>query len=368
MKRKTRRILLVIVGLIAILIGYGLYNFNTDKNKLLSLKSDASAGNLYTTFKVMDTIQFQNPLMKIAYIKWKSKMISRFKSNDKLIEHITEDDVVNTICDIYRNYWKQELLKPDKKRTDIELYEKLSKYLVENNLTKLTPDSLQRVIKNDEELTRVLESRGFQSKFMFRNGIQDLFIWKDETIKSYNVSLPKEKIPTKVVFINNYILNGFTDFATFGSSTVGGWVSSDEQKLFCNQNEYDTNSEKFKISYLKHESLHFSDLKNYKELSSADLEYRAKLVELMYCSKISIYDRIAEFVNNSNKSQRDFSHPYANYQIIHNLSKQLFDSDFEYDIEKWKEITTEKLNEKAKLLYEINEAILEGEPNKKEII
>ena len=128
MKRKTRRILLAIVGLITILIGYGLYNFDTDKNKLLTLKSDASTGDLYTTFKVIDTIQFQNPLIKIAYTKWKSKMISRFKSNAKLIENKTEDDVVNTICDIYRNYWKQELLKPDEKRTDIELYEKLSKY------------------------------------------------------------------------------------------------------------------------------------------------------------------------------------------------------------------------------------------------
>ncbi len=53
-------------------------------------------------------------------------------------------------------------------------------------------------------------------------------------------------------------------------------------------------SEKYEVSYLKHESLHFTDMNDYPNLSSADLEYRSKVIELIYCTEKTIYDKMIQ--------------------------------------------------------------------------
>jgi hypothetical protein len=157
------------------------------------------------------------------------------------------------------------------------------------------------------------------------------------------VILPKDTVKTTVVFIESYHINGYDEFATFGDSQVGGWAIKESATLYCNKGTYDLNSEKFKVSYLKHESLHFTDLNNYPNLSSTDLEYRSKVIELMYCTEGTIYDRISEFVSGANKADRKNSHPYANYILIQNLSKLIFNSDFNSDINQWKKYRLIKL-------------------------
>jgi hypothetical protein len=82
---------------------------------------------------------------------------------------------------------------------------------------------------------------------------------------------------------------------------VGGWAIKEDANLYCNKGDYDLNSEHFKVSYLKHETIHFTDLNEYPQLSSADLEYRAKLIELMYCTQETIYDRVTQFVDSNLK-------------------------------------------------------------------
>ncbi len=149
---------------------------------------------------------------------------------------------------------------------------------------------------------------------------------------------------------------------------MGGWATKDSTKLYCNKGTYDLNSEKFKVSYLKHESLHFTDLNNYPNLSSADLEYRSKVIELMYCTEETIYDRISEFMSGANKADRKNSHQYANYILIENMSKLIFNSDFTTDINLWKKVSVDKINKAASSLYELNENILRKDNSLNEII
>ena len=188
--------------------------------------------------------------------------------------------------------------------------------------------------------------------------VLELFIWNKESAKKYEVILPKDTIKTTVVFIESYHINGYDEFATFGDSQVGGWAIKESATLYCNKGTYDLDSEKFEVSYLKHESLHFTDLNNYPNLSAADLEYRSKVIELMYCSEGTIYDRISEFVSGANKANRDNSHPYANYILIQKLSKLIFNSDFNSNINQWKKVPVEKINKAASSLYETSENIL----------
>lgn len=369
-KKKTRNILIIVISILITLFFFGRHNFEHDRQSFREIIVSAANGDVKKAF---DTIEerkhFSNPIVNFIYHTWKKKMHARFISKEEVFENTSGNKIVNDISNIYREYWRVELLKPKpESRTDSTLYNNITDYIISNKLTKLSKDSLRKKIKDDSLLKEIIEKEGFKVDFKFRNGFQEIFIWNKESTKKYEVILPKDTVKTTVVFIESYHINGYDEFATFGDSQVGGWAIKESAKLYCNKGTYDLNSEIFEVSYLKHESLHFTDLNNYPNLSSADLEYRSKVIELMYCTKGTIYDRISEFVSGANKADRKNSHPYANYVLIENLSKLLFNSEFNSDINQWKKISVDKINNAAKSLYKSSENILRKDNNLKEII
>ncbi len=193
-------------------------------------------------------------------------------------------------------------------------------------------------------------------------------IWDKQSQSKYTVQLPEAKIDINVIFIENYVLRGASDYATFGYSQIGGWASNNDSSLFCNKGTYKLNSEKFQYSYLKHESMHFLDIKNYPNLEPADLEYRAKLIELIYCTEKSIYKRLDEFIMRASNESREDAHPFANYHLICQLSKKLFNNEFEADISKWKSLTPEEINKASHELFQNGTELLKANPNLNRII
>jgi hypothetical protein len=348
MKKRTRNIIIAVLIIISC-ITYGAYNFNEDRQSLNQIMTFSTNGDVHLTLDAMDSIgSFSNPLINLWYKDLKKKYRRRFIEMDEIILPGTENKVVHDIISIYRNYWRTELLKENNSdKTDSILYEELSGYLIENNLSEISIDSLSRNITNKKELRNVIEQLGVNCRFFYLNGFQDFLIWDKQREEDYLIELPYDTLSISVVFIENYILRGHADFATFGYAQIGGWTSLTDSKLFCNEGEYDITSEQFKVSYLKHEANHFLDKKNYPNLSSTDLEYRSKLIELIYC-ETTIYDKVQEFIHGASSENRNYSHPYANYCIIRDLSKILFDSDFEKDITIWKSATAEEINKAAK--------------------
>lgn len=370
MKKKIRNIILIIIGTLAFLFFLGKYNFENDKLALLQMKSLAANGDILAVINLMEeNPNFTNIPINFAYKKWKKTFESRFITNDEIIENTSRNKTINDISTIYRTYWRTQLLKPiSENKTDTTLYHNLMNYLLSNKLTNLSRDSLSKTIKNDSKLKKIIEGEGFKVEFKFINGIQELYIWDKESIKNYKVILPKDTVETKVVFIEGYHINGSNHYATIGSSQVGGWAVKESATLYCNRNVYDLSSEKFEVSYLKHESLHFTDLNEYPNLSSSDLEYRSKVIELIYCTEETAYDRIAEFISDANNSDRNYSHPYANYILIENLSKLLFNSEFESDIKLWHKISITEINNAASLLYNLSEEVLQKDSSLTEVI
>jgi len=373
MKKRTKNIIFIIIGIIFLLLLfraiYGNFNFEKDKQKFTELISKAGNGNVVNVLDELKELEnLKNPIINWKYQSWKKKMHTRFVSKNEIIENSSGNKVINDISNIYRAYWRTELLnKNPKNRTDTELYIALTNYIISNHLTSLSKDSLSKNIKDDSELKKIIEAQGFQADFKFRNGFQELFIWNNETIKDYEVTLPKDTINTKVIFIKEFHLTGYDHYATCGNTQVGGWAIKESATLFCNSG-YDLSSEKFKVSYLKHESLHFTDLNEYPNLSSADLEYRAKVIEFMYCTEETIYDRVSEFITGANNSDRSYSHPYANYILINNLSKLLFNSEYESDLNKWSQISVEEINRAATALYNDSENTLQKDKKVAKII
>ena len=374
MKKKTRNAILILIGVLVALFAfrtiYRNYNFEKDNQFLLELKSKAGAGEVTSVLDKMEEIEsLSNPIINSEYQKWKKKMYASFVSKNEKIENTSGYKIINDISTIYRNYWRTELLKENpENRTDTLLYSLITDYLVSNHLTKLTKDSLFKTIKNDSELKRIIEGEGFKADFKYRNGFQEVFIWDKETIDTYEVTLPKDTINATVVFIENYHLNGYDNYASMGSSQVGGWALKESATLYCNKSDYDLTSEKFKVSYLKHESSHFTDLNEYPNLSSVDLEYRAKIIELMYCTEKTMYEIILQFLNGANSADRNHSHPYANFILIKNLSKSLFNLEYESDYTNWKKTPVEDINNAAASLYKKSEERLQNNNSLTKII
>lgn len=349
---------------------YGSHNFGNDRQSFREIVSLAGVGDVSTAFiKMEERKSFSNPIVNIIYQRWKKKMDARFVSKEEVFENTSGNKIVNDISNIYREYWRVELMKTlPERRTDSTLYNNITDYVLSNKLTRLSKDRLRKNIKDDSVLKEIIEKEGFKVDFKFRNGFQEIFIWNKESTNKYDVILPKHAVKTTVVFIESYHINGYDEFATFGDSQVGGWAIKESATLYCNKGTYDLNSETFEVSYLKHESLHFTDLNNYPNLSAADLEYRSKVIELIYCTEGTIYDRISEFVSGANKANRVNSHPYANYILIQNLSKLIFNSDFNSDINQWKKVSVDKINKAASSLYESSENILRKDNSLNEII
>ena len=150
--------------------------------------------------------------------------------------------------------------------------------------------------------------------------------------------------------MDNFITLGWEEYATLGIYYPGGWAKTDA--LYCVQKAYDLNSESFLISYLAHESRHFADYKLFPKLTSADLEYRAKLTELSMAKK-TLYELIEFFINNANYDS-DNGHSIANFCVIRDLSKSIFGVEFEKGISKWKTVNRNRINKTAYKILQAN--------------
>lgn len=196
-----------------------------------------------------------------------------------------------------------------------------------------------------------LKDKGYHANDLGRTGfLYDLIIWKDVTEKIYDVALIEGSVRVKVNFIDKFVSLGWLGYARLGRGP-GGWATTEE--LFCVSELYpDLDSETFLVSYLKHEGQHFLDYKNFPDIPSKDMEYRAKLLEVAFLDERLMY-LINSFIDGG-KYDITNSHPYANYCIIRDLSEILFNTHYERNMEKWKVLDVDEIHEAAKELYKRN--------------
>ena len=109
------------------------------------------------------------------------------------------------------------------------------------------------------------------------------------------------------------------DYLTFGRFGTGGWASPDGT-INCIEQAYDFESERFLVSLLKHEAQHTVDMKQFPGITPAELEYRAKLVELHYASDLGL---LQKFLSEANESRANDSHAIASAR----LKREFADTD-----------------------------------------
>lgn len=258
------------------------------------------------------------------------------------------------LLSIYLPYWRASLEDTAAKNTT-KLFKGLTdllsaRYPLKNN-GKIWPEDTI-----DLYLTKYLTSRGFYSTGLNKVGrLYDMQVWKTQKDTVYEFTIQQETLKVPVIFMTDFLTLGWEQYASLGKYYPGGW--SKPEGLYCVRQAYDLKSDLFLIEFLAHEGRHYQDQKLFPKLKGADLEYRAKLVELSLSKKL-LFELIQYFINESNHQDYQNSHPFADYCMIRDLSRILFKVEFEKDMTKWNSISVSEINKAAEDLLTENTAEL----------
>ena len=170
-----------------------------------------------------------------------------------------------------------------------------------------------------ERVDAAFRARGFHFLGGRTSGYWGPYIWRDEEVKRYTVELPGGEREYAVKFLNGFVMKSWLDYISFGEAGTGGWSDGDGL-ICCVRDAYDLDGESFRVSLLKHEAQHAADLETYRGISSEDLEYRAKLVELIYSRERDLLER---FAGEADTSRAGNGHGIAACRLLEGVERLL---------------------------------------------
>ena len=162
-----------------------------------------------------------------------------------------------------------------------------------------------------ERLRALFEAEGYHALFGKTQGYYGPYIWRETVPTVYQVQLPDGTAEYTVNLLKGFVFRGWMDYLTFGRYGTGGWASPDGT-INCVERAYDLESERFQVSLLKHEAQHTVDMKRFPGITPAELEYRAKLVELHFSGDPGL---LQKFLSEADESKPDDSHAVASARI-----------------------------------------------------
>ena len=168
-------------------------------------------------------------------------------------------------------------------------------------------------------LQSAFEAKGYHALFGKTQGYYGPYVWKDTVPTVYSVELPGGTAEYTVNILRGFVFRSWMDYLTFGRFGTGGWASPDGT-INCIEQAYDFESERFLISLLKHEAQHTVDMKQFPGITPAELEYRAKLVELHYSGDLGL---LQKFLSAADESRASDAHALASAR----LKREFADTD-----------------------------------------
>ena len=171
------------------------------------------------------------------------------------------------------------------------------------------PDAEEALLT--ERLQAVFEAEGYHALFGKTQGYYGPYVWRETVPTAYQVELPNGTAEYTVNILKGFVFRSWMDYLTFGRFGTGGWASPDGT-INCIEQAYDFESERFLVSLLKHEAQHTVDMKQFPGITPAELEYRAKLVELHYSGNLGL---LQKFLPEADESRTGDSHAMASARI-----------------------------------------------------
>ena len=162
-----------------------------------------------------------------------------------------------------------------------------------------------------QRLCAVFEQNGYHALFGKTQGFYGPYVWKDTVPAVYSVELPEGTAQYTVNILGGFVFRSWMDYLTFGRFGTRGWASEDGT-INCIEQANDFESDRFLVSLLKHEAQHTVDMKQFPGITPAELEYRAKLVELHYSGDLGL---LRKFLSEADESRANDSHAIASARL-----------------------------------------------------
>lgn len=240
---------------------------------------------------------------------------------------------------LYRTYWTGVMLRSvPAQQGERTLATALAKKLDHATADMATLEPL---------LQAQLESHGYHALFGVTTPLREFMLWRKQTDETYDIDLPGGHEPVHVTMMDDFASLGWLGYAVCDYHHTGGWAT--QERLFAVRSAYDLDSEDFKVSYLAHEGQHFADYRRFPGLGQADLEYRAKLVEIAK-ARTTLYALLDAFGANGSED-REQPHPWADHQVVTRLAVKLL-GGAPPSPEAWQRVAPEKINATAAELLE----------------
>ncbi len=254
----------------------------------------------------------------IAYLKQFPDKENLYKSFINRFERgqfdTFEDDLVNNILKAYQSYYRDAFyLRLDKRQAEAALRDQLTEILGIKD-----PMSLEFLER--DKLAKVFADKHLHFMGGRTDGYYGPYVWKSTEITTYEVELPDGIETYTVKLLDGFISKSWLDYISYGELGTGGWTDSDGV-ICCIRQGYDFDSEDFRVSLLKHEAQHARDIRQNGAMSSEDLEYRAKLVELIYSTERNL---LPHFIREAEGANAESSgHGSASRRLLEGLNRKL---------------------------------------------
>ena len=268
--------------------------------------------------------------------------------NDGLDLARIESPSVREIAELFQAYWLDALMQDAPLDVlEVRLKGRLDDILMERGFASALEDD-DTLFENVEAFIR---GEGYFAQSGRTPPLLDLMIWTSNNTVVESVELTDGTYDIELNYMDDFVSYGWSNFAAFGMASTGGWAKKDG--LYCNCRHYDLDSERFKLSFLKHEARHYADFGLYPELQPADLEYRGKLTELAY-SEEGTYRLLEQFTRAANRVE-NAPHPLANWYVVDGLSELLPDGKWPAEASAWESVPKERIRQAARRLLEIHD-------------
>lgn len=279
-------------------------------------------------------------------LEFKKEYELRFKGEEDQSSYLSDEEApLFELHSLFRDYWRMSLLNPGENYIG-QLGRKVVPFLMQ-----YYPPVRGTEVKRDSigvYLSRYIHNQGLytQEDVDVSGHLLDLIVWQSESDTTISFEMDNDEINIPIIKMKDFVTLGWREYATMGTHYPGGWAT--KEALYMVEKAYDEDTESFKVSFVAHEGRHHLDLNIFPDLENDHLEYRAKLTELSIADSTT-FDLIEFFINNSGKDS-EVPHFRANYKLIHQLSKKLFNTDFETDMDRWRKSGVSGIN---KVAYQI---------------
>lgn len=224
------------------------------------------------------------------------------------------DGDLNELLTIYQRYYRDEFyLRTGNGKAQDALRARLADFF------GLRGSGAELDDMEQNQVAEAVQCRGLHFLGGKTSGYYGPYIWKTTEAKTYEVELPDGVQTYTVKLLDGFIAKSWIDYLSFGEIGPGGWADGDGV-IYCVKSAYDFGSESFKVSLLKHEAQHARDLFLHKDMPSEELEYRAKLVELIYSTERNLLTQFAQEADGADASN---GHVSASNKIIEGFAREL---------------------------------------------